>query len=77
MNKLSVYKHTNNTDVAFMVRKVTYQDSNVIDLKVIWLNIVNLANPLVLFEDRITIQKPDLKNWHDISSILSQKGVYQ
>jgi hypothetical protein len=72
MTSMSIFKHRNNKDVAFMVHKVLRYKVGVTTLKGVWLNIV--GTPFVLFEDVIHIENSNIKDWSEITSDLS-KGI--
>lgn len=71
MMKFKLYKHKNNTDIAFMPLYNT--DSEEFTNKIVkigyWYNIVNLKNIYKCSEklDIIEIQKEDLDNWEKIN----------
>lgn len=58
---MKLYKHKNNTDVAFKINQ-TKEDKNYLHLQISWYNIV--SKPSFFIErDSIKIKKSDLKNW--------------
>lgn len=57
---MNLYKHINNTDVAFKITKINYIEEYV-HLDISWYNIV--SKPFFIDNDSIKIKKSDLKNW--------------
>ena len=65
-----IYKHKNNTDVAFYVVSVGFTDSEVI-CDGYWMNVVNAKRFYAIDRENIIIKSDDIQNWEEI------KEVYQ
>lgn len=57
---MKLYKHINNTDVAFKIININYIEDYV-QMDVSWYNIV--SEVFFIDKDSIRIKKSDLKNW--------------
>lgn len=58
---MKLYKHKNNTDVAFKIININNIEQYV-QLDVSWYNITS-KHPFFIERDSIKIKKSDLKNW--------------
>lgn len=74
MKPNELYKHLNNTDVAFLVETVV-EEKNHLRLTGEWVNIVNRNNLFVVQKDDITINNFDLKNWEHFN--VSTRGIFR
>lgn len=64
INKL--YKHTNNSDVAFEPLFLVSESEDSLTFEGRWVNII-LHNPDIICNDKITINKQDQHNWKEIN----------
>ena len=65
-NSLVLFKHANNTDIAFQLDTISKQ-TNTWRLGVTWYNVVNLTNIFQLGYDVIQIKNSDLHKWESIN----------
>lgn len=70
-----IYKHENNTDVAFEIIRTHYRDAKRIKLKIFWWNIVGNPYPLGIIEN-IEIKMSDWNNWKPklLSEVKKENG---
>lgn len=73
MEANTLYKHINNTDVAFVADSVVDLDDHLI-LAIRWYNIVNLSNLYFIDYDEIKINKSKIKKWERVN--VSTRGVF-
>lgn len=64
MDAGKIYKHRNNTDVAFDLLRI-YDGDYSFFLIGYWINIVNPNNPYIINGDNIEIKIEDLENWEE------------
>jgi hypothetical protein len=60
--KNKIYKHDNNTDVAFLVNESTTLEGDLL-LRGIWMRITSMNNLHAIANDSITIKQNDITNW--------------
>lgn len=62
-----LYKHANNTDVAFHVVRQSLMDEDVWELTVYWWNIGQCHKPWCMdVRQTIKVKESDRANWHSI-----------
>ena len=64
-----LYKHINNTDVAFEIKGGRYSTSEYQILKIRWWNVVNPNNIHLIGDDKVTIQNNKLTDWLQYAKI--------
>lgn len=69
----TLYKHKNNTDVAFSPISVRQQDKSLL-LFGRWYNIVNPTNVFFIEDDEITIKLSDVDKWEEVN--VSTRGIF-
>lgn len=73
MKTNTLYKHKNNTDVAFVADSIVDLHDHLI-LAIRWYNIVNLSNLFFIDYDEIKIKKTQIKKWELVN--VSTRGIF-
>jgi hypothetical protein len=68
MVRFKLYKHRNNTDVAFSPSSVSKKPNGDLKLEGDWFNIVNPIKIFFIDHDKITIKKKDILDWEVCSA---------